>query len=406
MSLEFDKLTAQIGAMGRELASRNITVSEQTDIATEFLAQLSDLEAIWQQIYLAREKDAGFRGAAPMDEPINVGLPLPDCPELATIFAADGSQIYPDPHSAALYWLINVGVFVYFHGVDALPEVITEPQLFFRDKEVHDLDGRPVANAAINARRAVYEMQMLAREALRHRDQPRPSMALYDGPLLSLLMGKEVPDANALGAAYHEAFDVLHGVGSAAVGYVDRPSSRFMVYTLYLMTLDPDAIKRGALQTTGPLESITDADLYKRILGPGERSGLLIQQSPQNKEYKERWGVDHEIAFFYLNVASAIQEPYLARVEVPMVVAADRAMIDAIHALLYAQCQITDRYPYALTRADEIAVIAPHEKRALDEMIAIELLNNRQHVEASQKLSTKGMARSGREIFTMRRGGR
>jgi NurA domain len=264
---------------------------------------------------------------------------------------------------------------------------------------VRDSDGRPLANAAINARRSVSELQMLAREVPRYRDHARPLLTLYDGPLLSLLMNKDVPNANALSDDYHEALTLLQDFGAAAVGYVDRPSSRFMIYTLFLMSLDPDAIRRGALSNTGALETIVDADVYKRLLGSGQRSALLIQQSPQNKEYKERYGVDHEIAFFYLNVASPIQEPYLARVEVPMSVATDKAMIDAIHALLYAQCQITDRYPYALTRADEIAVVHPYEKRALDDMIAVEMLRNRQQIETSQKLSTKGMARSGRETF-------
>jgi len=125
---------------------------------------------------------------------------------------------------------------------------------------------------------------------------------------------------------------------------------------------------------------------------------LMVQQSPQNKEYREI-NPDHEIAFFYLNVASPLQEPYLARIEVPMIVASNKPLVDAVHALVYAQCQITDRYPYALTRADEIAVVHPHEKRALDELISIEMLKNQQHIETSQKLSTKGMARSGREAF-------
>ncbi|HLY27431.1 MAG TPA: DNA double-strand break repair nuclease NurA, partial [Aggregatilineales bacterium] len=121
-----------------------------------------------------------------------------------------------------------------------------------------------------------------------------------------------------------------------------------------------------------------------------------IQQSPQNKAYKEQ-NPDQEIVFFYLNVAGPHQEPYLARVEVPMWVAKDKAYVDAVHALVYAQCQITDRYPYALTRADEVAVIPSHDKRTLDEMIAVELLRNRQPVEISQKLSMKDAARHGRQ---------
>jgi hypothetical protein len=257
---------------------------------------------------------------------------------------------------------------------------------------VREQDGRLIATAAINARRAVYEMQVLARETMRCRDLPRPLVAMYDGPLLSLLMGKEVTNAGELTLSYHEALDIMHNAGAGLLGYVDRPKSTFVVNTIFLMSLDPDQVKRGNLQTAGPFEGLTDRDLYQWILGPGDRSGLMIQQSPQNKAYREV-NDDHEIVFFYMNVASPQQEPYLARVEVPMWVARDKALVGALQAILYAQCQITDRYPYALTRADEVAVVHAHEKRALDEMIGIELLRNRQALELSHKLSSKTLVR-------------
>lgn len=397
MSLQFEKLAPQVTQMGIELASRSITVAEQTELAGQFLMGLNDLDAIWQQIMVAREKDAGFRGAGPLDESINQPIPLFNCPTQATILASDGSQIYPDPHGAALYWLTNIGVFVYYHGEDTLPEVITEPQLYFRDEDVRGPDDQMIANAAINARRAVYEMQQLARETLKRRNLAKPLLTIYDGPLLNFPMGKEVANAPQLSADYHESMSILQNIGAALTGYVDRPSSRFLIYTLYLMSLHPDEIRRGVLQNVGALERLTDADLYKLILGAGERSGMMVQQSPQNKEYREAFGVDQEIVFFYLNVSATHQEPYLARVEVPMWVARDKAMVAVVQALIYAQCQITDRYPYALTRADEIAVVHPVEKRAVDDMITVELLRNRQPVENSQKLSSKGLARFGRQ---------
>jgi hypothetical protein len=393
LALEFDKVLPQVEKMGVAMAHRSATISEQTEAAGQRLLELNDLNAIWEMIYLARERDAGFRGAAPITEPINVGIDLPDEPHIATILASDGSQIYPDLHGASLYWLINIGIFVYMHGTDDLPKCISEPQLFYEDHDVRDREGRVIANAAINARRGVNEMQMLARAALGYRHMPRPLMALYDGPLLTLPMGKEVANAAELSSNYHEAMSLLQDVNAALAGYVDRPKSTFVVSTIFLTSLSPDKVIRSNLQTAGPFEGLTDRDLYQWILGPGQRCGLMIQQSPQNKAYKEQ-NADQEIVFFYLNVAGPHQEPYLARVEVPMWVAKDKVYVDAVHALAYAQCQITDRYPYALTRADEVAVIPTHDKRTLDEMIAVELLRNRQPVEISQKLSMKGAARS------------
>ncbi|MEP7287969.1 MAG: DNA double-strand break repair nuclease NurA [Chloroflexota bacterium] len=396
MSLEFEKIVPQVQQMGATVADRSVTIAEQTRNAGQLLMAMDDLDAIWAQILLAREKDAGFRGAAPTDEPINQPIPLPDCPELATILASDGSQVYPDAHGAALYWLTNIAIFVYPHGTDGLPECLTEPRLYYEDKDIRDPDGRLIANAAINARRSVYEMQMLARETLQRGNLTHPLLALYDGPLLSMLMGKEVANSNELNDSYHEAFDLLNDLGAALIGYVDRPNSTFVVSTIYLTTLEPDQVTRRNLQTAGSLEGLSDRDLYQWILGPGDRSGMMIQQSPQNKSFTER-SIEHEIVFFYMNVAAAHQEPYLARVEIPMWVARQKALVGAIQALLYAQCQITDRYPYSLTRADELAVVPSYEKRALDELIAVELLRNQQPIDMSQKLSTKGMARHGRE---------
>lgn len=397
MTLQFEKVEPQVQKMGVALADRSTSIAEQTRLASEWLMKLNDLQAIWRQIFIARANDAGFRGAGPMDEPINAAIPLPEMPKQGTVFAADGSQIYPDPHGPAPYWLTNIGVFVYFHNSDMLPEIIVEPQLYFDEREVRDSDGRLIANAAINARRSVYEMQLLASVVTRKADHvARPLLAIYDGPLLGMPMGKEVQNANMLEADYHEGMDFMLDAGAALCGYVDRPSSRFVVYTIYLMTLDEDDITRTEL-AHATLEGLYDVDLYKTILGPGERSGLMIQQSPLNKDYKDKYGDHQEIVFFYLNTANQGQDPYLVRVEIPMWMARDKALVNAAHGLIYAQCQITDRYPYALTRADEIAVVHPSEKRALDEMIAIELLRNRQQVASSQKLNSKELARYGRQ---------
>ncbi|MBO9310437.1 MAG: DNA double-strand break repair nuclease NurA [Chloroflexi bacterium] len=395
MALQFDKLEAQIVELGKALAERGQAAAEELRGAIDLLSQLNDLDAIWEQIKIARRNDAGFRGAAPFNEPINQPIPLPALPPRATLFAADGSQIYPDLHAPAPYWLANIGVFIYHHGTNALPEMISEPQLFFGDEDVRAPDGQLLSAAAINARRTVYELQFLAKVVSERQESVPPLVAMCDGPLLHMPFGKEIPDAKQLEANYHEAFDFLIDAGAALLGYVDRPSSRFVLYTLYLMTLPPEEITAANLARVR-LEGMTDADLYKLLLPCGARSGMMVQQSPLNKDYKDRFSPAHEIIFFYLNTAAHGQAPYLARVEIPQWVARDKELVDAVHALVYDQCQIADRYPYALTRADEIAAVQPADKRALDERIAIELLRHGQPVEISQKLSMKWRARYGR----------
>ncbi|MHB8625413.1 MAG: DNA double-strand break repair nuclease NurA [Aggregatilineales bacterium] len=402
MTLEFDKIVPQIQVMGHSMAAADEAVAKVAFSAWDRFMALTDNTAIWDQVWIARQHDAGFRGAAPTEgpysEPFNSNYPLPHCPLQATILAADGSQVYPDPHGPVLYYLTNIAVFVYHHGgAGDLPEPITEPQLYFRDEELHERDGRIIANAAVNARRSLFELQLLARETSQRADATRPLLAIADGPLLFWL-GKDVPNAQALMSDYYESLGVLAQTGAALTGYVDQPRSRFVINTLYLMGLDESEITRTNLLTTGDLEGLDDRFLMKQLLGPGERSALLVQQSPQNKAYRDM-ADDYEIVFFYVNVSAPGQEPYLARVELPMWIAKDAAVVDSVHALLYAQCQLTDRYPYALTRADECAVVHSYEKTALDNMIQIELRRNSVSVEPSQKLSMKNIARAGKQTY-------
>jgi len=405
LTLEFEKVVAQVERMGRALAAQNIDNTQRTLDAWEDFQHLGDLDAIWDRIQLARQRDAGFRGAAPLVEPINRPYPLPPLPERATLIAVDGSQVYPNPHGAALYYLTNVGVFVYHHGTDALPGQLTEPHLHYSADDLHDAEGRLIANEAVNARRNVLELEILARETWNQRDQPCSLVALRDGPLL-FWVGKDVPDGKELQSRYlgilvwmhdaHAALMAEYGDSASLVGYVDRPTSAFVVSLLHLLRLPDEEVRGAVLATNGELEGLTDQFLMFKLLQPGERSALLVQQSPQNKRYHDK-GDNYEIAFFYLNVGSA-GDYHLARVEMPMWVARSPEAVNRVHALVYNQCQMMWHYPYALTRADELAVVRNHERTQLNEMIEIELRRNQQAIEHSEKLESK-VVRHGRTAY-------
>ncbi|MGQ9848901.1 MAG: DNA double-strand break repair nuclease NurA [Aggregatilineaceae bacterium] len=410
MTLEFDKVVSQVQRMGQALAARSTSMSERLVLAWERLSLLGDVEAVQRRIDLVRERDAGFRGAALLHEPADRAYPLPALPSRATILAVDGSQVYPNAHAAALYYLINVGVFIYYHGGDHLPNPLTEPHLVYTDDMLHDENGHLITNAAVNARRTVQELATLARVI---RDQPHnegPLLALMDGPLL-FWAGKDVPDSKQLQAEYLGWLVYLHDLHAndasqrerqpiCLVGYVDRPSSAFLIGLLHLMSLAPDEVREATLKTNGDLEGLTDQPLLFKLLKPGERSALLVQQSPQNKRYHDE-DPKYEIACFYLNVSAS--PPYhLARVEVPMWVAREPELVNAVHALIYDQCQLMWRYPYALTRADELAVVRNHERAQLNDLIEIELRRHQQTVAQSEKLESK-VVRHGRTRYDRRR---
>ncbi len=413
MTLEFEKIMPQVERMGRALAYLNQEQSTRAEKAWAIFETLDDLEAIWQRIEFVREKDAGFRGAAPPDpkhgirEPLNRAYPLPPLPGRATILAADGSQIYPNIHASALYYLINVSVFAYYHGDGNLPDTVSEPRLFYAESDIRSPNAEVIANAAVNALRTVQELRILSSEAWKRIDRPHPLLAISDGPLL-WFAGPGVPperEAEYFGFLrnfydLHANMQMKHGQSAGLVGYVDRPAKPHLVGLLYLMSLPEQAIKRGVFDTFGDFSGLHDDRLMVRLLKPGERSALMVQQSPQNKIFRER-DEKHEIAFFYLNVSRST--PYhVVRVELPMWVAQNTEMVDHIHALLYDQCQMMWPYPYALTRADELAVIRASEHKQLEQLIEVELRRNAQDVEQSPKDSSK-TSRHGRTRYGQKR---
>ena len=115
---------------------------------------------------------------------------------------------------------------------------------------------------------------------------------------------------------------------------------------------------------------MTDRELFRDILQPGERSAIFGIQSRSSKPYQG----ELSLHFFYLNVGKA-EHPYLARVEIPAWVAEDRSRLDSLHAVLVSQCRMIGAraYPYLLHRAHETAVVSLEDKEQVTQMIVNEL---------------------------------
>jgi hypothetical protein len=402
LSLEFSKVVAQVQTMGRYLGHLNQTLTSRLDLALERFYAATDLDIVHERIDVVRKSSvSGYRGAAPAPRPydeIICGIgDLPAPPPAATLVAVDGSQIYPDIHAAAQYYLINMGVFVYTFGEPRLPAQTSEPQLIYQEDLLQDRDGRLITNQTVNARRSVMEMQWLAKEAWNRRDEPRPLIGFHDGGLLKFFGATEVVGAQEIEKDYMEALEMLRDSAACPLGYLDRPRSTYLISLLHLLRLPLHQVNDAYLRSNGDMEGLTDAMLFAQVLQPGERSAIMIQNSPQNFAYKGRSSEgDFEIAFFYLNVSNSSGVPVIVRIDVPMWVARDKAVIAAIQSMIVMQCAIQGRksYPYVLTRADELAYVSGVEKSQLDEMIRVEMMRNSLAPEASNKLQTKGLARS------------
>lgn len=382
MTLEFNKVVAQVNQLGQMIEQLNLTdISQKLARAYEIFQMLDDMDGVRQRIEWVRQSDvSGYRGAAPFPvqpaEQLNLVFNPPQAlPSQATLIAADGSQIYPEEQAPVHYYLINIGLYIYYHGTQRTPEQITQPQLRYHPQHVHDAYGYLIRNSVIDDRRTVMEMQALGQAAWQLRrsgDATDPLICLYDNRLL-YLPGNPTQHGENFLKQYWGALTHIMDSGAILAGYIDAANSRRFMQLLFLMSLEDEEtvkVRQHELPLAGELEGLRDQHFFNRILQKGQRSSLMVQNSPQNSLFAQH-GTNYEIAYFYLKVA----EGHVVRVDIPVWVGRNPESVVALHGLLLAQCRMQGRnpYPYALTRADEIAVVQGRDKAKLEQLIHAEL---------------------------------
>ncbi len=398
MSLEFEKLLPSLDKMAQTAASRR---RNRQTIITELLATLNQYAEDWATIEntLERAKELAdpkhYRAARPLteDEPLNAQINAPVCPSQATLIATDGSQIMPDRHAAHLYYLINIGGLVYYHGDGRSPEPFSDPQL------IYPADDKEAAEFAINSsvvgiERDVQEIGTLAQKAWALRDSESPLLALLDQRLLYWPIGGPDAGPNEDVKAWLAAMTRIHDSQASLAGYIDRPMTGAVITLLLALAGkdDPDFDWKslGKYATGGGL---TDAVLFSQILEPGQRSKIFVGISPPNERFAE-FDPGNEVCFFYLNPGQTGRR--IARVDIPLWVAKNPSAVTAVHALIYDQCRILGDYPYILARADEMAVIGHQDHEELNFMIDLHMQRYGVENRLTAKQSSKEIARGGK----------
>jgi hypothetical protein len=355
MTLELTQVTDQIEKVGRELAAsagrRQKALPALRGLRQLFAHERERMQELAESV-VGREMGC----ALPAQEALDAAFPAPEPPVRATILAADGSQINPDPHGWVLYYLINIGSMVYRHGSGQAPDAASEPRLAYAVDEA----GVPLAAERLDARRDLAELQKLAELAEAESDSDL-LVALLDSTIGLRAWSANIPQAEQemLQQRYAAQLERLRLTGVALVGVVSRSRRAGVVSLLDLAGREEQATD---LPAVSPFQGITDQMLWGD-LKPGERSALFVQpgKSP--------------VYFFYLNtappdtlqIAGVEAEP--TRIELPGWVALSNDKLRLVHGLVYDQCRINNGYPYALTRADELAVILNEEREALETMI-------------------------------------
>ncbi len=394
MALDFLQVRNEVKKLGENAPARARLLLEKKEIAEALLSDnAEDFERLHQKVQLViRNYDRALRCALPIHsslrppEPLNAHFPPPDLPLQATILAADGSQINPDRHEAVDYCLINVGAITYQLGSAAPPEIQVSCQLLY-DQDLYTDTGM-LTEETLALLRDLNERTMLAQLATQ---VAPPVITFTDGPMeLWGMKDSASSESPAFQKRLDEYLDVLRQLSRLDVitaGYVDKPGAGLVVRLLEIAATAEEDLPE--IKKSFPLRGVSDLDLFRDLLGEGERTAVFAIQSPSMRLYAGELALH----FFYLNVGRE-DRPWLARVEIPAWVARDPAMLNNLHSVLLAQCRILGarRYPYLLHRAHETAVVTLQEKEQVTQMILAELRQRGVQVgEQSHKQSLKSL---------------
>jgi hypothetical protein len=138
----------------------------------------------------------------------------------------------PSRHAAFLYYLVNVGGIVYFHGESRAPATFSEPRMHYpqlidgpsSDDQTDDEPGFDKGRVSIE--RDLLEVTTLTNLAWEHARAAPPRLALLDQRLLYYPFGGgDVPAREAV-AQWAAAISDMRESGALVAGYIDRPGGR------------------------------------------------------------------------------------------------------------------------------------------------------------------------------------
>lgn len=377
MTVDYRKLYPKILQLANQIEQASFThhgrCREALQALTRFASEITFLsERV--ELVLAQE-GKNLRCAKPFEMTLNSAIPLPNRGNRLNLAAADGSQIVPDRHAELPFGLINLG------GV-VLPQRITDPPRESSQSEFWYAEAEDFNEALFSFRRDVLERKFLLEISL---TLPTPTLALVDGPLELWMeyrsQADERRELKTLLQSYLETLNQFREHGILLAGYVDRPESAYVVRLLELaIASESDGVQMRHFR---PFKGVTDVDLFAQLLRPGDRSAIFRLQSP----LLDHLPPESELCFFYLAVGNEV-EAGIARVEIPLWLAKDSAMVSDLHETIVSQCRQSGAfaYPYLLHRAHEVAVVHPEDRQTIVRTLQIEL-QRRGH--RPQQLSNK-----------------
>src|SRR5512139_2217123 len=294
VTLELSKVTKQVAQRKRELDALAPQVREILRVhrADDQLIELAQRAAETKR----------WRGAIPIGEPLDSAIDPPAHPARLSVVAGDGSQIYPDAHGIALYYLINIGTIVFRHGSGQAPIVQTYPSV--SSEAESPADDEIISGPMVNARRDVGELRCIADAALAESAEA-PTVALMDGTLALWVQTAAIPEAeqDRVQRDYLQQLDRLREAHLPIGAFLSRPRSTNVMQLAYLATFDDRdrALSSVVNDRDAAFKGLRDATVLTALLQTGQRSALFEVAPAWNTTYRDR---GQSIHFFYVNVGT------------------------------------------------------------------------------------------------------
>jgi hypothetical protein len=394
MTLDIAQLYGQIEAMAGDLKSR------QADYILRLSSALDTLKSAALNQDRLKQKIAKAKATwlvAGLKENIDIHKAAGALPDDFVAVASDGSHVDVDRHQSARLFLLNIGLVQRQDGSKADALLLSIPSLYFGDEQLslRSQDGRQVLleGPLLGIKRSVEECRYLA-DRVCEIPGGLPVVALVDGSLIMWgLVGQRYEDfvvEQLLIEGFLKQLDRFARQNeknkTAVASYISFPRSTDVVNALRLQVcpydpVDCDKYCKGKFEgrECDRVGGLLDRALFSEFLSHGERSAVFFSSST----IIEKYGA-HQVCFFYVKLDEEV-----ARVEVPLWVADDQALLDLVHAVVLDQSSKGFGYPVALSEAHEQAVVSGADRERFWSMVERALNEDNIRIQHSLKQRSK-----------------
>lgn len=379
--LDLTKLAGQIpgisqhlkdeAAVSRQRLERAIALMQQ---AQERLDELLDIQQQWRDRFI-------FNNATPL-EPLDTCHEIAPPPERHSVFATDGSQISPSHHEIAYCYLINIGRIMLHYEQSLHPLLDSLPEVFYRAEDLYESRQWGIRTEEwMGYRRTVSEAETLSEMACRWVQPPgahfEPNIALLDGSLIYWFLESLPAEArDRLLPPILNSWERLRSTRIPLLGYVSASRSMEALNFLRLqacpydapncaMQCGTDEEKWGELHPCQWTDPLRDTHFWRYALAPGQRGPLWKSSARILELYDDR----QRICFCYLHVGSEV-----ARVEFPLWVAEDAALLERSLGIILGQVHKGFGYPVALAEAHNLAVVRGGDRARFFALLETEMI--------------------------------